>query len=319
MRGGDYAWLRGERGASLLSIDDLAPVDPHGLYRETPSGLLVPRSPRDRRTLRAAALFCGCGGFSLGMQEAGINVVAAVEWEPTAIQTYLLNLGSTSGCAVAYVDEADRARHQKLLRKQKERRDGSGCRAMVMGDAGQITGDLVREALAAIGDSPLIDVVIGGPPCQGMSTAGRQKPDDPRNNLVLEFVRLADELGAEVFMMENVPPLLTQAKYRPLLEQIVARAQAAGFSITATVLNAADYGVPQIRRRAFVVGTRGEAAERPFTFGLPTTWAFGATTSGRRWSFLDQEPDGGDDGAGSESGTPPGVADQLNLFEQCEP
>jgi DNA (cytosine-5)-methyltransferase 1 len=199
----------------ILTLDDVFPVDPHGLYQESPSGLYVPTRPRRRRPLRVADLFCGAGGFSLGVQQAGLNVVAAVEWDPWASQTYLGNLGSAFGCAIGYVDDADRARHQKILRKLKEssssgwigrhnhRRDGSGCRALIMGDASKITGEMIRDALAAIGESGEIDVVIGGPPCQGMSSMGKQKPDDPRNNLVLEFVRLADELGAEVFMMEN--------------------------------------------------------------------------------------------------------------------
>jgi len=282
----------------IATLDELSPVDPHGLYQQRPSGLYVPVRPRSRRPLRVADIFCGCGGFSLGIQEAGLNVVAAVEWGPSAVQTYLSNLGSVQGCVVAYVDEADRTRHQKLLKKLKEstatgwigrhnpRRDGSGCRAMVMGDATKITGDTIRDALAAIGESHTIDVVIGGPPCQGMSTAGRQRPDDPRNNLVLEFVRIADELGADMFVLENVPPLVTQQKFRPLFDALVARAHTGGFSVVANVLDAVHYGVPQYRRRAFVVGTRGDASE--FVFPMPTTWAFGSTPAGKRWSFLDE-------------------------------
>lgn len=291
------------REAVITTLDDLIPIDPHGLWSERPSGLFVPSSPRSRRRLRVADLFCGCGGFSLGMQEAGLNVVAAVEWDPWAIQTYLSNLGSATGCAVAYLEDTDRERHQKVLKKSKltkssgwigehnPRRDGSGCRAMVMGDVTKVTGDLVRETLAAINEDSTIDVVIGGPPCQGMSSAGKQRPDDPRNNLVLEYVRLADELGADVFVMENVPPLITQAKYRPLFEELIRRANAAGFSVVANVLDAANYGVPQRRARAFVVGTRGEADERPFTYPMPTTWAFGAPVGKKRWSFLETDRD----------------------------
>lgn len=275
-----------------------SPVD---LYRQLPSGLYVPAPRRARRQLRVCDLFCGCGGFSLGVQSAGLNVVAAVEWEPHAINTYLSNLGSRHGCAVSYVDETDRARHRKTLAKMKEsaasgwigrhnkRPEGGGCRAMVVGDASEVTGDTIREALAAIGEDTTIDVVIGGPPCQGMSRSGKQRPDDPRNNLVLEYVRIADELGADMFVMENVPPLVTETKFRPLFDAVVARAHAAGFTVVANVLDAVNYGVPQYRRRAFIVGSRGAAAERPFTFPMPTHWSFGASPDGKRWSFFERD------------------------------
>lgn len=315
----DWRWLRDTQAATspLLTLDHA--IDPHGLYRETPSGLYVPASPRSRRTLRVADLFCGCGGFSLGMQQAGLNVVAALEWEPNAIGTYLGNLGSREGCAVAYVDEADRKRHQKVMKKlgdskssgwigrHNPRRDGSGCRAMVVGDAAKVSGEMIRETLRAIGEDTTIDVVVGGPPCQGMSSAGKQRPDDPRNNLVLEFVRIADELGADIFVMENVPPLITQRKYQPLFDELVGRANRAGFTVTANVLDAANYGVPQRRRRAFVVGTRGELAERPFSFAMPTNWSFVARPNGERVTFLDGEPESDTDPARRDDG-------QLDMF-----
>lgn len=269
-----------------------------GGYRQARSGLFVPE--RRRGALRGADIFAGCGGFSLGMQMSGINVVAAVEWDTAAAHTYLANLGSVLGTAVAYVDDADQERFAKYLKRAKAKagwvgqhntdRDGSGCRAFVMGDASNVTGDSIRAALRAIGEDTHIDVAFGGPPCQGMSQSGRQDPADPRNNLVLEFVRIADELGASVFCMENVPPLATAKKFRPLFNELIARARAAGFDVVANILDACNYGVPQFRRRVFVVGTRGEAAERPFSFPMPTTWAFGATAS-ERWSFLHDEHD----------------------------
>ena len=281
-----------------------AALDAHSTrgYRRTRSGLYVPGTRRRQRGRpRAADIFAGCGGFSLGMQQAGLNVVAAVEWDVDAAQAYLSNLGSVYGCAVAYVDEPDRARLAKALKRGKVQEgwvgqhnpdlDGSGCRAFVLGDATKVTGELIRSTLAAIGEDPTIEVVCGGPPCQGMSTAGRQDPADPRNNLVLEFVRIADELRASVFCMENVPPLLTAKKFRPLFDSLVARAREAGFDVVANVLDAVNYGVPQYRRRAFVVGTRGEAKRRPFSFAMPTHWSFGATDS-KRWSFLHDQGDG---------------------------
>jgi DNA (cytosine-5)-methyltransferase 1 len=285
-------------------VIDAALVRPYlddDAWRRTEGGLIVPRARRAGRKLRAVDVFAGCGGFSLGMHQAGLDVIAAVEWAPWAVMTYLTNLGSVDGCAICYVDDVDKQRFAKALEKQGESqhskwigsnnpdRDGSGCRAMVIGDASKVTGSLIQEALGAIKSSTPIDVVFGGPPCQGMSSSGKQNPADPRNNLVLEFVRIADELGAELFVMENVPPLVTQAKFRPLFNALVDRAHAAGFTVTANVLDAANYGVPQRRRRAFVVGARGEANARPFSFAMPTNWAFVAEPGGERTDFLVDE------------------------------
>lgn len=288
----------------------------NAVWEQRASGLIVPApelllpdrmrgdaSVEVKEPIRAVDLFAGCGGFSLGMHMAGIDVIAAVEWEPNAVMTYLSNLGSPRGCAVAYVADSDKARLAKVLQRDGEsqtsgwigrhnRYPGEGCRAMVMGDASLVTGDMIREALAATKSEAKIDVVFGGPPCQGMSSAGKQQPDDPRNNLVLEFVRIADELGASVFVMENVPPLITQLKFRPLFDEFVRRAHVAGFNVTANVLDAANYGVPQRRRRAFVVGTRGKAANKTFSFAMPTHWAFVHNVGEKTpISFLDGEPE----------------------------
>jgi site-specific DNA-cytosine methylase len=301
---------------------DSMPRDPAGhqddVYEVRPSGLYVPRRPC--RPLRAADLFCGCGVF---MQQAGIDVVAAVERDPWAIVTYLMNLGSRAGCAVRYISDADRVRLFKVLNGKRSKsntsgwiapadpkttgwigahnpdRTGRGCRAMITGDATQVTGDTIRETLAAVGESPDIDVVFGGPPCQGMSKAGKQRPDDERNNLTLEFWRIAIELGARAVVMENVPPLLTERKFRPLFDAIVERAVAAGYTIVANVLDAVNYGVPQRRRRAFVVGTRDGVA---FQFPMPVTWAFGAGPGVQRWSFLDRDDRDADELRRTKSG-----------------
>lgn len=301
-----------ELAAGLVTLDGGS--DPDACWDRRASGLYVPARPN--RRLRGADLFCGCGGFSLGMQAAGIDMVAAVEWEPWAIVTYLSNLGSRAGCAVSYVSEDDRTRLFKVLNGKRGKasktgwiapadpktsgwigahnpnRDGSGCRAMIMGDAAQVSGDMIRDALAAVGESPEIDVVCGGPPCQGMSKAGRQRPDDARNNLTLEFWRIAAELGARCVVMENVPPLLTEKKFRPLFDALVEQAVEAGYTIVANVLDAVNYGVPQYRRRAFVVGTRDGAA---FQFPMPATWAFGAGPGVERRSFLDRDDSNADE------------------------
>lgn len=277
----------------LPQAGDLSEQRERPRWDERPSGLLV---PHEERMMQAVDLFAGCGGFSLGMQEAGFDVVAALEWDPCAVQSYLLNLGSRLGCAVMYVDESDRARFTKSLSKAKLEdgwigsnngdRTGAGCRAMIVGDASKVSGDDVRAALRATLTDERVDVVFGSPPCTGFSTAGKQDPDDPRNSLVLEFWRIASELGADAVVMENVPPLMYDKKFRPVWDAMVKAANASGYDVVANVVDAANYGVPQFRRRVIVVGMKPGATDRHFQFPMPTHWGFGAPADGKkRWNM----------------------------------
>jgi len=110
-----------------------------------------------------------------------------------------------------------------------------------------------EELLRAIGDD--VDVVVGGPPCQGFSTIGDQNPADPRNGLFWCFARVVEWLKPACFVMENVNYLRTQ--YNGRYEQEIVRAfQRLGYHVHVTTLNAADYGVPQIRKRVFFFGSR---------------------------------------------------------------
>lgn len=302
-------------------------------WGQTSSGIWVPDG-RERQ-LQAVDLFCGCGGFSVGFEAAGIDVVGAVEWDASAAISYLWNLGSPRGCAVGYTDEDARRRLAKALEKsrshaEKARKGGAvnrtvepgedgwigaarpyprpdmGCRGMVFGDAAATTGEHILEVMRAGGWRGEVDVVIGGPPCQGISRSGRQRVNDPRNNLVLEFVRLADELGCEVFVMENVPPLITEKKYRPLFMAIVERAHAAGFDVVANVIDACNYGVPQRRRRAIIQGTRGRVRRVP-QLPMPTHWGIVARRGEDFSEVLDPEDD--------SDATPATKSKQPTLFE----
>jgi DNA (cytosine-5)-methyltransferase 1 len=115
-----------------------------------------------------------------------------------------------------------------------------------------IHANIEIKDIAQVVDWPRADVVVGGPPCQGFSQLGTRDPDDPRNRLWREYVRALEESGAEVFVMENVPQLLRSAQFRLFREDVEAR----GFTVQSTVLCAADYGVPQMRNRAIVIGSR---------------------------------------------------------------
>lgn len=106
---------------------------------------------------------------------------------------------------------------------------------------------------------PAADVVIGGPPCQGFSPLNRNRVGPERRNLWREYLRALDQASPRSFVMENVPELLIAPEY----EEFRAAAEARGFSVEGKVLNAADYGVPQRRRRAIVIGSREGAPSWP--------------------------------------------------------
>jgi DNA (cytosine-5)-methyltransferase 1 len=125
--------------------------------------------------------------------------------------------------------------------------------------------------ISGAADWPEAEVVIGGPPCQGFSQLGTRDPQDPRNRLWIEYVRVLDKSGAKVFVMENVPQLLRSPQFELFRRDTEAR----GFEVQAQVLCAADYGVPQMRRRAIVIGSKvgipafpakshGPGTERPY-------------------------------------------------------
>jgi DNA (cytosine-5)-methyltransferase 1 len=112
----------------------------------------------------------------------------------------------------------------------------------------------VTARMERVRQFPAADVVIGGPPCQGLSNLGSHVPNDPRNQLWREFVRCVAAIRPVVFVMENVPPLLASGEYA-CLRRIVERSPL-GYEVEGRILNAADYGVPQARRRTIIIGCR---------------------------------------------------------------
>ena len=165
-------------------------------------------------------IFAGVGGLGLGFEQAGFDVVAAVEVDPVHAATHAFNFPR--------------------------------CRTLCV-DATKIRGDEIRQGLSAP-----IDVVVGGAPCQGFSMIGKRALDDPRNQLVRHFLRLVVELEPSVFVLENVRGL-TVGKHRRFLDEVTSEFQHAGYSVTLPwqVLNSRDYGVPQDRQRLFLLGVKG--------------------------------------------------------------
>lgn len=167
-------------------------------------------------------LFAGAGGMTLGFEQAGFDVLAAVEIDPIHCATHEYNFPFWTTL----------------------------CR-----DINNTTGREIRE-LSPIGDRE-IDIVFGGSPCQGFSLIGKRDLGDPRNALLKQFVRLVLELKPKYFVLENVRGL-TIGKHQELLGEIIQEFQGNGYQLTENyqVLNAAHYGVPQARSRVFLLGCR---------------------------------------------------------------
>lgn len=180
-------------------------------------------------------LFCGIGGLSLGFEQAGFDVVAAVDMWADAVKTYNHN------------------RNEKV--------------AQVI-----TVEDFNELVLPNILDNHKITGIIGGPPCQGFSTVGRRVIDDPRNKMYLEFYKAVKYANPDFFLIENVKGMLTLNK-GAFVEDLIERfgPNGLGYNITYELLNAADYGVPQNRYRVFYVGIKNKKFEFPKPFNYQLT------------------------------------------------
>jgi DNA (cytosine-5)-methyltransferase 1 len=118
-----------------------------------------------------------------------------------------------------------------------------------------------------------VDVVIGGPPCQGFSVIGKMDRDDPRSKHVFHFMDVVAETSPAAFVLENVKALGKNPRWAPVRDSLIKRAEGLGFRVKLYLLNAADFGVPQARERMFLIGTRGvdPPALCPVTAGTPKT------------------------------------------------
>jgi len=161
-------------------------------------------------------LFCGAGGLSYGFESAGFNVLLGIDNDPSSLITFELNhKGSKSICA----------------------------------DITKIT----KKKIQSIIGNKKIDVIVGGPPCQGMSLSGPRKFNDPRNKLYLSFIRLVKEIQPKAFVIENVPGLVSLFN-GAIKNSIIKEFSKLGYQIENRVLCSADYGVPQFRKRVFFIG-----------------------------------------------------------------
>lgn len=203
-------------------------------------------------TLTSIDLFSGCGGLTVGFDMAGFTSVLACDfWEPANL-TFKHNFPK---CQLheGDVKDLDEKRLHQYIGK--------------------------------------VDVVIGGPPCQGFSAAGKQWIDDPRNRLFVEFIRIISLVKPKYVVMENVPPILTLASGR-FLREIVATYNKHGYEVKANILNARYYGVPQERRRAiFLAWKKGfKEPQYPTPQVLPYVTAKDALSDLEAESYADKQP-----------------------------
>jgi len=178
--------------------------------------------------LNSIELFAGAGGLALGLEMAGFSTRALVEIDEYCCETLRYN-------APKYFP------HALVFQK----------------DITQLDVAEVLDAVQLKQDE--IDLIAGGPPCQSFSISkipkGGRSLDDPRDNLFLHFVRFVKEVRPKVFLMENVPGLLNKAKGE-VFQRVLDAFSSLGYKLNYEVLNAADYGVPQIRKRLFILGSR---------------------------------------------------------------
>lgn len=172
-------------------------------------------------------LFSGAGGFQIGFEREGFDTVLSTDFDEDCEKVHKKNRP-----------------HVPFLRM----------------DVHDLSSDIIDEYVEPNSN---IDVLIGGPPCQGFSTIGKRissDPEkrnafDPRNTLFREYIRILNYLKPKFFVMENVQGLLTRDKGR-IFEEVKKKFEDTGYEFNCVILNAADYGVPQIRNRVFFYGNR---------------------------------------------------------------
>ncbi|MCK5612269.1 DNA (cytosine-5-)-methyltransferase [Candidatus Pacearchaeota archaeon] len=189
-----------------------------------------------KRKLKAIELFAGAGGSALGLQWAGIDVVAAVEINKMCVATL----------------KANRA---KCFPKMK----------IIQADITTLSGkDLLKKVGLAKGQ---LDVLSGGPPCQGFTYASSKRSvKDPRSKLMWEFIRMVKEMLPRYFIIENVRGLMSFKNFFRLLLKTL---EECGYVVRFNLLDAVGYGVPQTRKRVFIDGARNDLDKLPI-FPVPT-------------------------------------------------
>lgn len=183
--------------------------------------LKVVESKKNDSNLSVLDLFCGCGGMSKGLEEAGLRIVAGLDIWDKAIDSYRQNFSHLSVC-----DDISRLTPRLFCKKYE------------------------------INNSD-IDIIVGGPPCQGFSIAGKRDVKDPRNSLFMEYVRYLNYFNPKAFIMENVMGILSMKNASNMnVIDIIMEELDKNYSCIICKLYASDFEVPQNRRRVIIIGVR---------------------------------------------------------------
>lgn len=179
---------------------------------------------------RILDLFCGAGGFSCGLDSLnGFQTVIGVDFDENVLKTFEKNI---KGSIAIHGDLTDKSTKDFIVKKAKEVK---------------------------------VNMVIGGPPCQGFSLKGKNLGlNDPRNFLFKEYVNIVQELNPEVFIIENVKNL-TNACDGYFIKQILSEFHKLGYIVNYDILNAANYGVPQHRERTIIIGSKSKSIKPPIS------------------------------------------------------
>lgn len=167
-------------------------------------------------------LFAGAGGMTQGFHSAGFKSLLAIDFDKDSCLTYKDNFPETE---------------------------------VICDNIANVDNDSIRKLVGEAG----VDVIIGGPPCQGFSALGKQLSDDPRNKLWQEYLRIVRFLSPRVWIMENVPEILKSQEF----EEVKKMADELGYSLEARILNSANYGVPQRRQRAIIIASKKPGLKHP--------------------------------------------------------
>lgn len=209
-------------------------------------------------------LFCGCGGLSVGIESSGFQLLYANEIDANAADTFEHNLnhhGKIFRCSIEDLHQSIRS-SEVVLEYKSEIVDRNRITHKYYSKKGDVDEGLVDR----IKDCNDIDLIVGGPPCQGFSAASRGRRnskysnykdyiDDSRNQLFKYFLGLVEHHNPKILLMENVKGLTTSSDYKNLIQNSIENT-GKGYISVAVVLNASDYGVPQNRERIFFVGIR---------------------------------------------------------------
>ena len=178
--------------------------------------------------LNVLDLFCGCGGMSKGLEDAGLNIIAGIDIWDKAIESYSKNF-----------------KHQAICENLQE---------------------LPPEDFDALynTENNSIDIIVGGPPCQGFSIAGKRDLKDPRNSLFMEYVKYLDYFQPKAFIMENVVGILSMknASNEKVIDIIMSELNK-NYKCIICKLYASDFEVPQNRRRVIIIGIRNDLNKTP--------------------------------------------------------